>query len=112
MTPRRAARNEFEQAQRLRTDLKHVRNTISIACIVRKNGAGSNATLAILEMVRPLAVMRDGEPDPTAPVFPGPRRALSMSNMVLLMMLRQSYADNPTFRHSHGALYTIGSLMW
>jgi integrase len=39
--------------------------------------------------VRPLALMRDGKPDPAAPVFPGPRRALPMSNMVMLMLLRR-----------------------
>jgi integrase len=49
----------------------------------------SGAVLDVLEKVRPLALMRDGKPDPAAPVFPGPRRALPMSNMVLLMLLRR-----------------------
>src|SRR4029077_5086890 len=49
----------------------------------------SDAALAVLEQVRPLAMMQDGRPDPAAPVFPGPRRALPMSNMVLLMLLRR-----------------------
>src|SRR5262249_36864334 len=35
----------------------------------------SDAAVALLEKLRPLALMRDGEPDPAAPVFPGPRRA-------------------------------------
>jgi hypothetical protein len=33
--------------------------------------------------VRPEALLRDGKPDPIVPVFPGPRRALPMSNMVM-----------------------------
>jgi integrase len=49
----------------------------------------SEAALTVLGAVRPLALMRDGAPDPTAPVFPGPRRALPLSNMVLLMLLRR-----------------------
>ncbi len=49
----------------------------------------SEAALAVLDKVRPLALMRDGKPDPAAPVFPGPRRALPLSNMVLLMLLRR-----------------------
>jgi integrase len=49
----------------------------------------SDAVVAVLEKVRPLALMRDGEPDPTAPVLPGPRRALPMSNMTMLMLLRR-----------------------
>jgi integrase len=49
----------------------------------------SGAALAVLETVRPLALMCDGKPDPVAPVFPGPRRALPMSNMVMLMVLRR-----------------------
>ena len=46
----------------------------------------SDAVVAILKAVRPLAMTTDGEPDGAAPVFPGPRRALPMSNMVLLML--------------------------
>jgi integrase len=49
----------------------------------------SEAALAVLDKARPLALTRDGEPDPAAPVFPGPRRALPLSNMVLLMLLRR-----------------------
>ena len=49
----------------------------------------SEAALAVLGTVRPLAVMRDGKPELAAPVFPGPRRALPMSNMVMLMLLRR-----------------------
>ncbi|HVC56689.1 MAG TPA: tyrosine-type recombinase/integrase, partial [Stellaceae bacterium] len=49
----------------------------------------SDAALAVLDKVRRLAPTRDGEPDPAAPVFPGPRRALPMSNMVMLMLLRR-----------------------
>jgi len=49
----------------------------------------SEAALAVLENVRPLALQKAGEVDPAAPVFPGPRRALPMSNMVFLMLLRR-----------------------
>jgi integrase len=49
----------------------------------------SCAALAVLEKIQPLALMKDGKPNPAAPVFPGPRRALPMSNMVLLMLLRR-----------------------
>ncbi len=49
----------------------------------------SDAALAVLDKARPLALMRDGAADPAAPVFPGPRRALPLSNMVLLMLLRR-----------------------
>ena len=49
----------------------------------------SDAALDVLARVRPLALTRDGEPDQAAPVFPGPRRALPMSNMVFLMLLRR-----------------------
>jgi integrase len=49
----------------------------------------SEAAVVVLESVRPLALMRDDKPDLTAPVFPGPRRALPMSNMVMLMLLRR-----------------------
>ena len=49
----------------------------------------SDAALAVLEKVRPLALTTDAEPDSGAPVFPGPRRALPMSNMVFLMLLRR-----------------------
>jgi len=49
----------------------------------------SDAALTVLDEVRPMALMRDGKPDPAAPVFPGVRRALSMSNMTMLMLLRR-----------------------
>ncbi|MGH7098820.1 MAG: tyrosine-type recombinase/integrase [Stellaceae bacterium] len=49
----------------------------------------SDAAMAVLNAVRPLALTRDGKPDPEAPVFPGTRRALPMSNMVMLMLLRR-----------------------
>lgn len=49
----------------------------------------SKAALAVLDQVRPLALLRDGEPAPAAPVFPGMRRALPLSNMVMLMLLRR-----------------------
>jgi integrase len=59
----------------------------------------SDAAHAVLAKVRPLALTTDGEPDPAAPVFPGPRRALPMSNMVLLMLLRRMERDDLT---AHG----------
>jgi integrase len=59
----------------------------------------SVAALAVLEKVRPLALTRDGKPDPGAPVFPGPRRALPMSNMTMLMLLRRMKRDDLT---AHG----------
>jgi integrase len=59
----------------------------------------SEAALAVLEKVRPLALTKDGTPDPAAPVFPGPRRALPMSNMVFLMLLRRMKRDDLT---AHG----------
>jgi integrase len=59
----------------------------------------SEAVLAVLEKVRPLALTKDGIPDPAAPVFPGPRRALPMSNMVFLMLLRRMKWDDFT---AHG----------
>jgi integrase len=59
----------------------------------------SDAALAVLEKVRPLALMRDGKPDPAAPVFPGPRRALPLSNMVMLMLLRRMKRSDLT---AHG----------
>ncbi len=49
----------------------------------------SDAALAVLESVRPLALRAAGEPDPIAPVFPGPRPALPMSQMAMLMLLRR-----------------------
>lgn len=49
----------------------------------------SDAALAVLDQVRPLAVMRDGKPDAGAPVFPGMRRAFPLSNMAMLQLLRR-----------------------
>ena len=59
----------------------------------------SDAALAVLEKARPLALMKDGTPDAAAPVFPGPRRALPMSNMTMLMLLRRMKRDDLT---AHG----------
>lgn len=59
----------------------------------------SDAALAALDKARPLAQMRDSVADPAAPVFPGPRRALPLSNMVLLMLLRRMGRDDFT---AHG----------
>ena len=56
----------------------------------------SAAAFAVLESVRPLALMQNGEPSVTAPVFPGPRRALAMSNMTVLMLLRRMKRDDLT----------------
>jgi integrase len=49
----------------------------------------SDAALEVLERVQPLALMKDGKPDPAAPVFPGPRRALPMSDVVMWRALRR-----------------------
>ena len=59
----------------------------------------SDASLDLLGKVRPLALMVDGAPDPAAPLFPGPRRALPMSNMTMLMLLRRMKRDDLT---AHG----------
>lgn len=59
----------------------------------------SYAALAVLDKVRPLALMTDSKPDPAAPVFAGPRRALPMSNMVMLMLLRRMKRGDVT---AHG----------
>jgi integrase len=56
----------------------------------------SDPALAVLEAVRPLALTTDGKPDPAAPVFPGPRQALPMSNMTMLMLLRRMKRDDLT----------------
>jgi integrase len=47
----------------------------------------SDAAIAVLEKVKPLAVMTDGLPSFDSPVFPGQRRALPMSNMAMLKLL-------------------------
>jgi integrase len=49
----------------------------------------SDAALDVLRAVLPLALRTDSTADPAAPVFPGPRPALPMSNMVMLMLLRR-----------------------
>jgi integrase len=49
----------------------------------------SDAALAVLDRVKPLALMTDGKPDPEAPLFPGSPRALPLSNMALLILLRR-----------------------
>jgi integrase len=59
----------------------------------------SETALALLERVRPLALNEEGEPEPVAPVFPGPRRALPMSNMAFLMLLRRMKREDLT---AHG----------
>ena len=59
----------------------------------------SKAALAVLGAVRPLTLMRNGKPDLAAPVFPSPRRALPMSNMVMLMLLRRMKRSDLT---AHG----------
>jgi integrase len=64
----------------------------------------SDTALAVLESVSPLALRRDGAMDPAAAVFPAPRRALPMSNMVLLMLLRRMGRDDLT---THGFRSTL-----
>lgn len=59
----------------------------------------SDAAIAILEQVRPMAAMADGNPNAAAPVFPGARRALPMSKMGMLMLLRRMKRDDVT---AHG----------
>jgi integrase len=59
----------------------------------------SSAARTLVEKLRPLALVRNGEPDPAATVFPGPRRALQMSNMTMLMLLRRMKRDDLT---AHG----------
>jgi integrase len=56
----------------------------------------SDEAILVLDQVRQLAVRRDGKPDPAAPLFPGSRRALPMSNMVMLMLLRRMKRDDLT----------------
>ena len=47
----------------------------------------SGPALAVLEAMLPLALMQDGKPQPTAPVFSGARRAQPLSPASLLMLL-------------------------
>ena len=49
----------------------------------------SDDAISILGKVQPFALQTDDKLDPAAPVFPGPRRALPMSNMAMLMLLRR-----------------------
>jgi integrase len=49
----------------------------------------SNVAIEVLEGVRPLAVQRNGEPAGGAPVFPGLRRALPLSSMAMISVLRR-----------------------
>ena len=64
----------------------------------------SDAALAVLDTVQPLALTKEGKPDPSAPVFPGPRRALTMSNMTMLMLLRRMKRGDLT---AHGVRSTF-----
>jgi integrase len=59
----------------------------------------SEPALDVLEKVRPLALMQNGMPDLVAPIFPAPRRALRMSNMTMLMLLRRMKQEDLT---AHG----------
>jgi integrase len=59
----------------------------------------SATAVAVLDRVRPSALTSGGKPVRTAPVFPGPRRALPMSNMALLMLLRRMKREDLT---AHG----------
>lgn len=59
----------------------------------------SGAAIAVLEQVRPMAVMADSNPNVAAPVFPGARPGLCMSKMVMLMLLRRMKRDDVT---AHG----------
>jgi integrase len=56
----------------------------------------SDAAVAVLNTVRPLAVMQHGSPDPNAPAFPSARRALPMTREALLLLLRRMGCENPT----------------
>jgi integrase len=49
----------------------------------------SDAALSVLTEMRPLALTREGASDSVAPVFPGTRRALTLSNMALRALLRR-----------------------
>jgi integrase len=52
----------------------------------------SDAAVAVLEKVLPMALMCDGKPAPNAPVFPSNRRALPMTRTVLLKLLKSMRA--------------------
>jgi integrase len=47
----------------------------------------SDAALDVLDTVRPVALLRDGRPDPAAPLFTGHRRALSLSPSAMSVLL-------------------------
>jgi integrase len=49
----------------------------------------SDAAVAVLKKVLPVAPTCDGTPDPAAPVFPGIRRAIPLSRMVMVALLRR-----------------------
>ncbi len=59
----------------------------------------SAPAVGVLRKVRPLALSKDGKPDLSAPIFPGYRRALPLSNMAFLMLLRRMKRDDLT---AHG----------
>jgi integrase len=64
----------------------------------------SDPALAVLDQVRPPALTRDGAPDSTAPVFPGLRRGLPLSQMSMLMLLRRMKRGDLT---AHGFRSTL-----
>ena len=49
----------------------------------------SDAAVAVLQAVLPIASTRDGKPDPAAPVFPGIRHAIPLSRLVMVALLRR-----------------------
>ena len=49
----------------------------------------SDAAVAVLKKVLPLAMARDGDAHPGAPVFPGIRPAIPLSRMVMVFLLRR-----------------------
>jgi integrase len=49
----------------------------------------SEAAVELLTAVQPLALLTDGKPDPSAPIFSGMRRALPLSPMAMLALLRR-----------------------
>jgi integrase len=53
----------------------------------------SSAAIAVLEVVRPLALQTDSRPDPAAPVFPGRRRALPLAEGAMLGVLKHMRHD-------------------
>lgn len=59
----------------------------------------AEAAVTLLKEIAPLAMQKDGTPDPIAPVFPGSRRAFQLSQMAMLMLLRRMQRDDLT---AHG----------